>query len=105
MTLAHLDDPESYLKLAPFEPFTAQTLVDAGALRADMDNTRKQGFSISDQDVTEGIGALGVAVTSGAGLYVGALSLAGLSDEISDRRGALVEALAAAADALSAHRG
>jgi IclR family acetate operon transcriptional repressor len=105
VTLAHLEDPESYLALAPFEPFTAHTLVDAGALRADMDNTRNQGFSISDQDVTEGIGALGVAVTSGAGLYAGALSLAGLSDEISDRRAVFVEALAAAADVLSAQLG
>lgn len=65
VTLAHLEDPESYLELAPFEPFTAHTLVDAGALRADIAKTRSQGFSISDQDVTEGIGALGVAVTSG----------------------------------------
>ena len=55
--------------------------------------------------MTEGIGALGVAVTSGAGRYVGALSLAGLSDEISDRRAVSVEALAAAADVLSARLG
>jgi len=102
---AHLEDPESYLELAPFEPFTVHTLVDADALRADMETTRNQGFCISDQDVTEGIGALGVAVTSGAGAYVGALSLAGLSDEISDRRALFVEALAAAADALSAQLG
>jgi DNA-binding IclR family transcriptional regulator len=105
VTLAHLDDPESYLVLAPFEPITAHTLVDADALRADMAFTRNEGFSISDQDVTEGIGALGVAVTSGAGRYAGALSLAGLSDEITDRRADFVEALAAAADALSAQLG
>jgi IclR family transcriptional regulator, acetate operon repressor len=102
VTLAHLEDPESYLALAPFEPFTAHTLVDAAALRADMDSTRTQGFSISDQDVTDGIGALGVAVTSAAGHYVGALSLAGLSDEISGRRADFVEALVASAGALSA---
>jgi IclR family acetate operon transcriptional repressor len=67
-----------------------------------MDCTRTRGFSISDQDVTDGIGALGVAVTSAAGYYVGALSLAGLSDEISERRADLVEALVASAGVLSA---
>jgi DNA-binding IclR family transcriptional regulator len=55
--------------------------------------------------VTEGIGALGVAVTSAAGAYVGALSLAGLSGEISARRAVFVEALAAAAGAMSAQLG
>ena len=43
--------------------------------------------------MTQGIGALGVAVTSAAGIYVGALSLAGLFRRDIHRRAVFVEAL------------
>jgi DNA-binding IclR family transcriptional regulator len=38
---------------------TERSLVDPADLRADLAETRRRGYSISDQDVTDGIGAIG----------------------------------------------
>ena len=103
VTLAFgLDDPEPYLARAPFEAYTKRTLTTAAKLRKDILQTRKQGYVISDCDVTDGIGALGAPLFwTTKGTFAGALSLAGLSDELNERRGALVEILLAAATTLS----
>ena len=97
------DDPEAYLADAPFEAFTNRTLITAARLRKDIARTRNQGYVVSDGDVTDGIGALGAPLFwPTAGEYAGALSVAGLAEELTDRRDELVEKLLAAASKLSA---
>ena len=60
VTLAYgVADVEQYLAGAPFTAYNARTLITAEELRSDIAETRDRGFSISDEDVTDGIGALG----------------------------------------------
>lgn len=94
---------ERYLAGGPFTAYNARTLVTADRLRRDIAETRDRGFSISDEDVTDGIGALGAPLrTSRTGAFAGALSIVGLADRLTARRVELAEALLDAADALSA---
>jgi IclR family acetate operon transcriptional repressor len=101
VTLAFRNEaPEPYLKRAPFTPFTPRTLVTANQLRADIATVREQGFSVSDQDVTEGIGALGAPLMSSSGTFLGALSLAGLAEDLTARRSEFLEHLLHSAAAM-----
>ena len=97
------EDPEAYLSNAPFEAYTDRTLTTAAKLRKDIALTKTQGYVVSDGDVTDGIGALGAPLfwTTG-GEFAGALSVAGLAEELNERRDELVEKLLAAASRLSA---
>jgi IclR family transcriptional regulator, acetate operon repressor len=103
ITLAFRDeDPADYLARAPFPAFTRRTLQTASQLRRDIDGIRARGFSISDEDVTVGIGALGVPVFGAGNIMRGALSLAGLAEEIRTSRFELVDHLKDSATALAA---
>lgn len=97
-----LPDPDAYLKQAPFTAFTPKSLTSAARLKRDVANTRKQGYVISDEDVTVGIGAIGAPIwTKGDQSFAGALSIGGLVDEVGSRRSEIVAALLTAAAALS----
>jgi DNA-binding IclR family transcriptional regulator len=89
--------------MAPFEAYTGRTLTTAAQLREDIALTRKQGYVVSDGDVTNGIGALGAPLfwTTGR-VFAGALSISGLAEDINQRRHELVDLLLAAASTLSA---
>ena len=97
------DDAKPYLAAGPFTPFTDRTLTTAAQLRKDVALTRKQGYVVSDGDVTNGIGAFGAPLfwTTGGG-FAGALSISGLAEELDRGRDELVELLLAAAATLSA---
>ena len=84
--LAFAADVDRYLEKGDRRRFTAKTLVDAQDLRADAEATRSRGFAVSDEDVTDGIGALGVPLRTPAGSVIGALSLAGLVADTSSQR-------------------
>lgn len=75
-------DPEALIADAPLPALTPRTLVDADALRADIAATRKRGYSVSDEDVTVGIGALGVPVRDARGAVRASLSLSGFAEAI-----------------------
>jgi IclR family acetate operon transcriptional repressor len=101
-TLAFRPEPlEEYLRGAPFRSFTENTLTTARQLRADVEDTRSRGYSVSDEDVTIGIGALGVPVWAENGSLKGTLSLAGLAGDVRERRSFLVEALTSSAARLT----
>jgi IclR family acetate operon transcriptional repressor len=102
VSLAFHEDPTAYLTQAPFPAFTRRTLQTAKQLRRDIDSIRARGFSISDEDVTDGIGALGVPLFDANGRLRGALSLAGLAADIRSSRTELVDHLHASASVLSA---
>lgn len=104
VTLSYgIDDVEHYLEQAPFPRYTAHTLTTAEQLRDDIARTRDQGYAVSDEDVTEGIGALGAPLrTSRTKSFAGALSIAGLAETFTEHRAELVEALLTAAAELSA---
>lgn len=96
-------DLEAYLANAPFEAYTDRTLITAATLREDIATNSEQGYVVSDGDVTDGIGAVGAPMFwTTTGEFAGALSIAGLAEELNGRRDELVEQLLAAASTLSA---
>jgi IclR family acetate operon transcriptional repressor len=104
VTLAYRPEPlEDYLRAAPFPALTDHTLCTARELRADVEAIKSRGFSVSDEDVTLGIGALGAPLINRDGMFLGALSLAGLAEDLRVRRAELTADLLACAGQLSAH--
>ena len=101
-TLAFRPEPlADYLRQAPFTTLTPYTLTTAAQLIEDVEATRARGHSVSDEDVTIGIGALGVPIRAGDGTFRGALSLAGLAADLRERRAELVADLHASAIGLA----
>lgn len=84
---------ESFPALAPNTALTADEL--AGRVSA----ARKRGFSISDEDVTRGVAAIGVAMTAADGALIGALSVSGVRSRIISDSESLAEQLRGAAEA------
>ena len=55
---------------------------DATAIQADIEHVRRDGFSVSDGDVTPGIAALGAPVFNHRGELAAAISMSGLRSQI-----------------------
>jgi Transcriptional regulator len=79
--------------------FTDSTIVDDGTLLQDSDVARRQGFVHSDEDVTPGVGAVGVPVFR-KGTVVACLSLGGLADAVRKNREDIAESAKRIADQL-----
>ncbi|PWG61787.1 IclR family transcriptional regulator [Bifidobacterium callitrichidarum] len=85
VTLAHFNDEraERYLQGAPFPAYNENTLVTAEQLREDIAVTRERGYALSDEDVTLGIGAVGVPILDPTtGEVIASLSAGGFVDEV-----------------------
>jgi IclR family acetate operon transcriptional repressor len=91
---------------AVLEAFTPFTITSREALMADATEIGQRGYSVSDQDVTLGVAAIGAAILDGRGRAQAAISVAGLREQIlamADRTGPeLVAAAQAIASALPA---
>jgi len=81
---------------------TERTMTSAEDLEEDSRRVRERGYSLSDGDVTAGVAALGVPVRSPGGDLAGAVSLAGMRDEILRDVPGAVAALRAAAERITA---
>jgi DNA-binding IclR family transcriptional regulator len=57
---------------------------DATAIQADIERVRRDGFSVSDGDVTPGIAALGAPVFNHRGELAAAISMSGLRSQVLD---------------------
>jgi len=64
------------------ERFTPFTLSNYAQMTEDAAMIARRGYSISDQDVTLGIAAVGAAIVDGKGHVRGAISIAGLRDDV-----------------------
>jgi DNA-binding IclR family transcriptional regulator len=84
---------------------TEHSLVDPADLSADLAETRRRGFSISDQDVTYGIGAVGAPILGADGRAVAGLSVGGLRQRVIPPRPAHVACLLQAAQEISTRLG
>ncbi|MEY9775563.1 IclR family transcriptional regulator [Arthrobacter sp. MW3 TE3886] len=84
--LAFNDELRREVTQRPLERITEKTLTEPSELNADAENIRSAGYSVSDEDVTVGIAALGVPVLDRTGNVAWALSIAGLRAEILDQR-------------------
>src|SRR3954454_22035229 len=87
---------------------TERSLVDPTDLRADLAETRERGYSISDEDVTPDVAAIGAPIFGSRGQVVGAVSIGGLRRRILPPRAQHVSCLLHACRDISrrlGHRG
>lgn len=63
-------------------PLTPRTLTSPEEVSADHQAIRDRGYSISDEDVTVGVAALGAPVWADTARLVGAISVAGMREDI-----------------------
>lgn len=66
---------DSYISAMDFEPGTTATVRNAGELRAQIDQFRKEGIATSRNEHTMGVTAMGVAVLAGDHQPIGALTI------------------------------
>jgi DNA-binding IclR family transcriptional regulator len=87
---------------------TEHSIVDPTELRADLAEIRERGYSISDQDVTPGVAAIGAPIFGVDGSAAGAVSIGGLRQRVLPPRADHVSCLLQACEEISTrlgHRG
>jgi DNA-binding IclR family transcriptional regulator len=84
---------------------TPNSLVDATTLRADLAEIRRRGYSVSDEDVTPGIGAIGAPILARNGRAIAAVSVGGLQTRVLPPRPEHVACLLRASREISARLG
>lgn len=73
---------DAYLARCLFTKFTGRTLTDAEAVRREIEETQRRGYSESDEELEIGLRAVAVPVRSGAGDVVAALAVSASSARI-----------------------
>lgn len=101
------DEVERYLaRFGPLEGFTARTMTSPGAVRQAVRDCRTHGFVVSDQDVTDGVAAIGAPVFDHTGVVVAAVSLSGLTPHVlGESQARIVDAVCTAASRISSDLG
>jgi DNA-binding IclR family transcriptional regulator len=99
--LAYNEDVLPALLEARLTARTSTSLVTEADLRADLARSRERGYTISDEDSTQGIAAIGAPVRDSTEQVVAAISLGGLRDDILPPRPQHVGALLRAAGDIS----
>jgi DNA-binding IclR family transcriptional regulator len=84
---------------------TEHSLVDPADLRSDLAETRRRGYSISDEDVTVGIAAIGAPILGTDGVALAALSFGGLRQNVLPPKPTQVLCLLHACEELSTRLG
>lgn len=97
--LAFLPVEEREAVLASFDArrTAGEEIPDRSEIESRIDVTRARGYSVSDEDVTPGIAAIGAPVRNHRGELEGALSLSGLKGRILGEGSEAVEVVLAAA--------
>jgi IclR family transcriptional regulator, pca regulon regulatory protein len=73
LTPAELD---AYLERVSMRPITARTITDPGALRAELDKVREQGWALVDQELEEGLRSLAAPIRDRSGRVTAAANIA-----------------------------
>jgi DNA-binding IclR family transcriptional regulator len=79
--LAHLSDAEidSYFAVTKFRAFTAKTIVAPAELRKQLKDVRVHGYSVDDEEISEGLRCIGAPVRDSSGRVIAGVSIAGPS--------------------------
>jgi len=82
--LAHLPPATvaRYLDQTPLVAFTPQTVTDRSAILAILDQTRRQGYAINDQELAIGQSNVAAPIFQQGGTLAGALSLTGSNEKV-----------------------
>jgi IclR family transcriptional regulator, pca regulon regulatory protein len=73
LTPAELD---AYLERVSMRPITARTITDPGALRAELDRVREQGWALVDQELEVGLRSLAAPIRDRSGRVAAAANIA-----------------------------
>jgi DNA-binding IclR family transcriptional regulator len=106
--LSGLADDEilAYARRTKLPRFTAKTITSADGLVADAHQTQRQGYVLSDQDVTAGIAAVGAPVHDHTGQVIASISVSGLAASYTSQRiDELAHGVRVSADRLSRQMG
>jgi DNA-binding IclR family transcriptional regulator len=91
---------------SPLVPWTSKTPTDPNALWAIVQEVRAQGYSVSEEDVTLGIAAIGAPIFDHTGMVIGAISISGTVQRFAEpRRSQLIRWVMAAAQGISRRMG
>jgi IclR family KDG regulon transcriptional repressor len=89
-----------------FRSFTPHTCTDASCLRNELAKVRRQGYSLDDEEIEEGLRCIGAPIWNHDSRVMGAVSIAGPSYRVGgDHLAQLVESVVAIAGRLSAALG
>jgi len=101
------DEARELLERETLERFTEKTLTDPEAVMAELRASRERGYTISDEDVTPGVGAIGMPVFGHvADRPVAAVSVGGMVTQVfGEEQEALLGALRVAAEEISRQLG
>jgi IclR family transcriptional regulator, pca regulon regulatory protein len=69
------DDLDAHLALVKLEPLTERTITDEAELRAELDRVRRQGWSLVDQELEEGVRSIAAPLRDRHGRAVAALNV------------------------------
>jgi DNA-binding IclR family transcriptional regulator len=103
LVLASLDEREleAWLGTKPLGSFTERTIVDAGAVRAELARVRRQGWAELVDELEEGIASISVPVRSTSGALVAVVGVSGPTFRLTRmRRRALLSTIRATAAAI-----
>lgn len=77
LMLAHLryDTLMHCLQIAPLEKYTKNTLTDISKLQSQLDQIKEQGYSINNEEYTEGLMAIGVPIRDSKQVVLAALAV------------------------------
>lgn len=105
--LAGMEDDEiaDYANQTGLTPITAQSISDLDKLREDIKKTRRQGWVLSDEDVTPGISSIGAPVRDYTGEVVAGISISGVSVYIRKNMANLANEVKKTAALISEHMG
>jgi IclR family pca regulon transcriptional regulator len=66
---------DAHLAATSFEPLTAKTITDEAVLRAELDEVRRQGWALVDQELEEGVRSIAAPLRDARGRAVAALNV------------------------------
>ena len=76
------EDRRSLVESLDLREFTANTITDAGALLAELEQTKARGYAVDNAEIEEGVRCLGAPILDYKRLPVAAISVTGLAERV-----------------------
>ncbi|MBI1218620.1 MAG: HTH domain-containing protein [Rhodobacteraceae bacterium] len=85
LAFAPEDEREDLMKMVDLHPYTAKSITDLASLRASIEEVRRQGYALNDEELDEGIRAIAAPIRGRDGVRY-ATSIVGPSFRITDEK-------------------
>jgi DNA-binding IclR family transcriptional regulator len=97
---------DEYLARTPLRGFTGHTITNPEEIRVELEKIRKQGFSVDNEEMEEGVRCVAALISDHSGRCVGAVSLSGAAMRVTPARlTEFAKAVTACAQAISSDVG